>query len=170
MDTATLMVASGLPFDRFAMLAARDYFFSGGRGLRQSPRLFTRLIPVDRAASRESALRMTEQCATLTGIGVNLIMYPEGTRSTDGEIARFKKGAAFVSLRLRLPLVPAYLANTALRLPKGSFFPKPGAVRAAFGAPLSPSDFVAPGGSMRMNAALQDSILRLRDEDEKARR
>ena len=168
MDTAVLMVATGLPFDRFAMLAARDYFFSGGRDLRQSPRFFTRLIPVDRAASRESVLRMIEQCSALTEERVNLIMYPEGTRSTDGQIARFKKGAAYVSIHLRLPLVPAYLADTARRMPKGSMLPAPGAVRAAFGAPLSPADFVGAGGSTRMNAALRDSILRLRDDSKKA--
>ena len=170
MDTAVLMVATGLPFDRFAMLAARDYFFSGGRDLRQSPRFFTRLIPVDRAASRESVLRMIEQCSALTERARQshyVSRRDEIDRRPNREIQK-RRGVCFDSFALAAGagVFGRHRAADAQGIDAAGAGDGAGCVWRAL---MSPADFVGAGGSTRMNAALRDSILRLRDDSKKAR-
>src|SRR5262249_59341627 len=50
--------------------------------------------------------------------GVTLLLFPEGTRSPDGEVKAFKDGAFRLSITERVPLIPIALAGTADILPK----------------------------------------------------
>ena len=58
----------------------------------------------------------------------NLILYPEGTRSCDGEIQTFKKGAGLFAVDLGVPVVPAHIEGAHNILAKGKFMPRPGTV------------------------------------------
>ena len=90
-DSAVLMTASGLPFSAFALLGASDYFFDSWRRKFLVSR-FMNVIPIERRAQPKSLQRCLAMCADFLQHG-NLILYPEGTRSPDGEIQSFKKGA-----------------------------------------------------------------------------
>jgi len=48
-----------------------------------------------------------------------LILYPEGTRSPDGKLQRFRKGASMLAMHLGLPIIPAYINGTYAAMPKG---------------------------------------------------
>ena len=65
--------------------------------------------------------------------GGSLILYPEGTRSQDGEAGAFKSGAAFFAVELGVPVVPAYIEGTYQILPKGHYVPRAGPVTVRFG-------------------------------------
>jgi len=67
----------------------------------------------------------------------NLILYPEGTRSCDGEIQTFKKGAGLFAVDLGVPVVPAHIEGAHNILAKGKFMPRPGSVTVRFGEPIS---------------------------------
>lgn len=69
---------------------------------------------------------------------VNIVFFPEGTRSPDGEIKAFKKGAASLAIEAQVPILPVAIAGTGEILPKGSLFVDPGR-RAALvvGEPIS---------------------------------
>jgi 1-acyl-sn-glycerol-3-phosphate acyltransferase len=81
--------------------------------------------------------------ALLAGVGPALragrtvVIYPEGTRSTDGSISEFRSGAVRLARECGVPIVPVAIMGTADVLPKdGSFSTAPMEVR--LGAPVDP--------------------------------
>ena len=75
-------------------------------------------------------------CGDLADAGYSLLVFPEGTRSTDGRIAPFKPGIGLLARELGLPVVPIYLDGLFRVLPKGQNLPRPGRVRVIIGVPL----------------------------------
>jgi 1-acyl-sn-glycerol-3-phosphate acyltransferase len=72
----------------------------------------------------------------LLAAGHDVIVYPEGTRSRDGRIGDFHRGAARLAALAGVPLVPAGITGTATLLPPGGRARRaPVAVR--FGAPVA---------------------------------
>jgi 1-acyl-sn-glycerol-3-phosphate acyltransferase len=98
------------------------------------------LIPINRSG-RGGSLAQTIALGRrfLDGANRALIIFPEGTRSTSGEIAPFKRGISVISTELELPIVPAYIEGSAERMPKGRMFPAPGSVHVHIGAPILPA-------------------------------
>ena len=67
----------------------------------------------------------------------SLIIFPEGTRSVDGEVGRFRSGLYYLSrLRPDAELIPVHLENLNRILPKGETLPVPMLSRVVFGPPL----------------------------------
>ena len=67
-----------------------------------------------------------------------LLIFPEGTRSLDGNLQPFKPGV--LSLLIygpSVPVIPAYIEGTYHALPKGQNFPKKHPVRIVFGEPIT---------------------------------
>ena len=65
-------------------------------------------------------------------------LFPEGTRSRDGELAPLKPGIAALAARTRMPVVPAAVAGTFEAWPRSARFPRPHPVRIHFGPPIPP--------------------------------
>lgn len=57
--------------------------------------------------------------------GKNIIIFPEGTRTLNGEIGDFKKTFAILSRELNVPIVPVAINGAYDALPRGTHFPKP---------------------------------------------
>ena len=57
--------------------------------------------------------------------GKNIIIFPEGTHSKDGQIGTFKKTFAILSRELNIPIVPVSIKGAYEALPRGTHFPKP---------------------------------------------
>lgn len=69
--------------------------------------------------------------------GRSLILFPEGTRRSDGQIGEFKAGLYHLAKRFPgLPLVPVHLENLNRILPKGTLLPVPLIAQARFRAPI----------------------------------
>jgi 1-acyl-sn-glycerol-3-phosphate acyltransferase len=135
-DSAVLMTASGLPFSTFALLGASDYFFKYW-GTKVLVSRFMNVIPIDRQARHKSLRRSLTMCNEfLRRTGGNLILYPEGTRSCNGEMQTFKKGAGLFAVDLGVPVVPAYIEGAHSILAKGKFMPWPEPVTVRFGQPI----------------------------------
>jgi len=64
-----------------------------------------RFIPVDRS-DHESALASVEAAVGEMKDGVSFLIYPEGTRSADGRLLPFKKGAFVLAIKAGVPIVP----------------------------------------------------------------
>jgi long-chain acyl-CoA synthetase len=152
LDSAVLMVASGLPFDSFRLLAAADYFDPQSTAGRLT-RVVLNIIAIDRAGEHSLGLRRTiAECRELIRTQqVRLIAFPEGTRSIDGELLPFKRGAALLALALALPVVPAYIDGARRSLPKGSWIPKPTPIRVRFGRTIRPEEWAAIQGRKARN-------------------
>jgi len=74
----------------------------------------------------------------LVGTGLSLIVFPEGTRSPDGRVRRFKAGSFMLALQAGLPLVPLSIAGTGAVLPKGSLTVVPQDVTLVVHPPVQP--------------------------------
>jgi len=136
-DSAALMTATGRSFHNFALLGASDYFFHSRR-VRWSVSPLMNVIPIERRPAPKSLAACIAICRRfLTQTGGGLILYPEGTRSPDGEMQAFKAGAGMLAIELGVPLVPAYIEGSHRILPKGHSVPRPGSLTVRFGRALS---------------------------------
>ena len=85
------------------------------------------------SAARQSIHRMAKEM----GSRHSLIVFPEGTRSLNGEVAMFKSGLYYLAqMRPDVELVPVHLENLNRILPKGESLPVPMLSRLVFGAPI----------------------------------
>lgn len=142
-DTGILGVASDLAFNRIAMLAAKDYWFEN-KVRRFLIYFFFNLIPVERKLRRETNKRTTfgatvNFCKNFLQKGRSgIIMYPEGSRTKDGEIKNFKDGASKLAIELQIPILPVYLDGTYRALSRHDWIPKPTRIKAVIGKPVIP--------------------------------
>ncbi|MGH9300241.1 MAG: lysophospholipid acyltransferase family protein, partial [Acidimicrobiales bacterium] len=116
LDASILLAA--LPEQRrhqSVVAAAADYFFD--RHWKAAISAFgLGAIPMERVkVNRKSA----DAAAALVEAGWSLLIFPEGGRSPDGWGQEFKGGAAYLSKRCRVPVVPAHIRGTRSVLPKG---------------------------------------------------
>ena len=86
----------------------------------------------DRAAIFSWASRLTSQ-------GLSLIVFPEGTRSRDGRVARFKGGSFYLALEAGLPIVPLSVIGSRHVMLKGRLATYPGHVRLVVHEPIDTS-------------------------------
>ncbi len=88
--------------------------------------------------------------------GIPVAMFPEGTRSRDGQVGRFRRGLLFVVDRTGVPVVPAGLSGTFTALPRGRIFPRPSACKMRIGAPIPPAEVLASGGLERLRRTVAE--------------
>jgi len=123
---------SSLPLS-FRWIAKRELFFIPffGWAIKRAG-----YISLDRKNPRE-ALKAIEEAATRIREGLNIIIFPEGTRSKDGKLLPFKKGGFSLAVRSGVPIVPVGIQGTYRLQPKGSFIPKEkGIVYIRIGTPI----------------------------------
>ncbi|MGH9384951.1 MAG: lysophospholipid acyltransferase family protein, partial [Vicinamibacterales bacterium] len=93
---------------------------------------------VDR--KRPDRSRIFEWASTLTAKGLSLIMFPEGTRSPDGFLGKFKGGGFLLALQTGLPVVPISVVGSRHVMQKGQLTTKPGRVTLVVHAPIAMSE------------------------------
>lgn len=71
--------------------------------------------------NKESILKMLADCEYWLDRGVPVLIFPEGTRSSDGQVKPFKDGAFHLAVRKKCPVYPVVLTGTARSLPKHGF-------------------------------------------------
>src|SRR3954451_16813278 len=82
-------------------------------------------VLVDRS---KPGARVVKKMARLVAQGHSLIVFPEGTRSTDGSVARFKGGPFVIALQAGLPVVPITLVGSRHVMFRGDVTVRPGRV------------------------------------------
>lgn len=137
LDTPTMLTSIPEPWRyKVFVAAAADYFFKSHLTAAASA-LALGAIPMDRS---KVSRRTADQAARLIGDGWSMLIFPEGGRSPDGWGQPFRGGAAYLSSRCAVPVVPVHLEGTGKILRKGAKRPTPAHVRVTFGAPLRPGD------------------------------
>lgn len=125
----------GLPLKRPISFLARDSLFRVpliGWILRN-----TYVMPI----SRESASSATiKQAVARMKHGFLVGIFPEGTRSSSGEIGEFKPGFISLIRRSRLPVYPVGVAGADRAFPRRAWFLRPARVCVVFGEPLLPEE------------------------------
>jgi|ERR1041385_728367 1-acyl-sn-glycerol-3-phosphate acyltransferase len=131
----TLCLLSALPLwklHRAFPAAAQDYFFVKARRLALAA-IAVNALPFARQCHVRHSLDLCREL--LSNRGNILILFPEGTRTRNGQIGEFKPGIGALVAGSDIPVVPCHLNGTFEAWPKGKWFPRPRAVRLAIGQP-----------------------------------
>ena len=143
LDTPIMLTALPTPLrKRTVVAAAMDNFFMSTKKAFMTVLMFN-AIPIDRHKVNR---RSSQLAIDLVEDGWNLLLYPEGGRSPDGNLQEFKGGAGYLADRAKCPVIPTYIHDAGyLRGAKYAKAPKftlaaqyrrrPVAV--TFGAPLT---------------------------------
>ena len=115
----------------------------------------TKFVVVDRA-SRQGAVNSLKDSLRYLNEGLSLALYPEGTRSADGRLGTFKRGAFVMALQAGVPIVPVSIAGARKLMPKGTWALHPGEVIIRFRPPIEVTSYTS--------ATLRDLLVRVHAE------
>ena len=137
LDTLTVITALEKRAYRLWTLAARDYWFAT-RFQGWFAQTCLNALPIEREGNFTEFLQDLRTANEVMVQNNGLLIFPEGTRSLDGNLQPFKPG--ILSLLIYspgVPVIPAYIDGTYHALPKGQNLPKKHPVRIIFGEPLT---------------------------------
>jgi 1-acyl-sn-glycerol-3-phosphate acyltransferase len=109
-------------------------------------------IPVDRQ-NRDSAIQSVEKASEAMLAGQSFLIYPEGTRSPDGRLQNFKKGAVVMAIKAGVPIVPMACSGAHRVMEKRSLVIHPGEILVEFLDPIDSSKY-----SLEQRDLLNDHI------------
>ncbi len=97
-------------------------------------------IEIDRS-NRRAAFKSIDRAAKKIQKGASVIIFPEGSRSKDGNIKPFKKGGFVLALKSKRPIVPVTILGSRSILPKGSLKIQPGKILVRVHPPIETAGF-----------------------------
>src|SRR5258708_32177761 len=97
-------------------------------------------IPVDRS-KHDAAIAAVEKAIEAMRDGQSFLVYPEGTRSPDGRLQPFKKGAVVMAIKCGVPIVPIACSGAHRIMGKRSLEIHPGEILVEFLAPIDASKY-----------------------------
>lgn len=119
-----------------------------------------KFVPVDRG-NREAALASVKQAIEYMNEGYSFLVYPEGTRSMDGRLQRFKKGAFVMAIEAGVPIVPVICSGAHLVMRKKSLVIHPGKVTVRFAKPIDAASYTVDRRdelARRVHAAIAEEL------------
>ena len=158
----TLCLLSAVPLKQIHRVfpaAAADYFFSSLPRSAVSAILINAL-PFDRRVKGAESLSACSEL--LKNDGNVLIIFPEGTRATSGQMGRFRSGIGRLAAGADLPVIPCHLAGGTRAWPKGKRLPRPLKLHLRIGAPRRYASLEKSTESVKAVCAdLHDAVARL---------
>lgn len=137
LDMGFVRHALGKYGEDITSLAAQDYFFEKNSIQRTFFENFTNLKAVD----RRGGLRASErQAGEILSRGKTMLIFPEGTRSQDGDVHEFKPLLGHLALTYGVDILPLYLAGARDAMPKGAKIPLKRDLEARIGPAISVAD------------------------------
>lgn len=132
-DPPALVLALGLQY-RWVIKKELRKVPLFGLALETSRNLF-----IDRARGSD-ALESIKQGVAQLPDGTGILMFPEGTRSWDGQLLPFKKGGFVIARDGQLPILPITVRGSHDRLPKGQAAFTPGVIEIVIHSPVATAD------------------------------
>ncbi len=93
-------------------------------------------FPIDRSLVL-SAYKMVEQITAILKTGDSILIFPEGTRSPDGTLGKFKRGSLLAALKAGVPVLPVAISGSYQLMPRGTWLINPGPVKFSVGRPVT---------------------------------
>jgi 1-acyl-sn-glycerol-3-phosphate acyltransferase len=90
---------------------------------------------------RDSAIVSMEKATEAIRAGQSFLIYPEGTRSSDGRLQELKKGTAVMAIKAGVPIVPIACSGAHRVMEKHKLNIKPGEILVEFLAPIDASQY-----------------------------
>lgn len=135
LDTPAVIAA--MPYGwrkRTAVAAAADVWFDRGPFQAGLSALLFNAFPFSRSGPVRPSL---ERFSQLLNQRWSVLIYPEGSRSIDGDMQDFKSGTGLMAIELGVPVVPVHIEGTFEVLSKKQRFPKRSRVQVRFGKPIT---------------------------------
>jgi 1-acyl-sn-glycerol-3-phosphate acyltransferase len=110
---------------------------------------FGHFIMIDRSNPRE-AMASIERAAQSIRNGSSVILFPEGTRTMDGKLQPFKRGAFSLAAKAGVPVVPLTINGTFAIMPKGSLKISPANISVVLGKPISTIGLSGKDGELEL--------------------
>ena len=98
-------------------------------------------VYVDRT-KRKSTAASLEKAAQKLKEGSSVVVFPEGTRSRDGQLLKFHKGGAIIAIKTGAAILPVTINGSRFALPKGTLALMPSKIEVIVGNPIDPRMFV----------------------------
>lgn len=133
-----LALFAGLP-GQFRWLAKEELFHIPLFGLTMRRAGY---ISIDRS-DRKKAIRSMSAAAQRIAAGASVTIFPEGTRSPDGSLLPFKKGAFTLALQSQVPIVPLVIRGSGKIMPKHSKWIRGGTIRLTIFPPIATAGLAA---------------------------
>jgi long-chain acyl-CoA synthetase len=159
LDMGLVKVALGDQGEKLCALAAADYFFDTPLK-RAYFENFTNLIPMERSGSLRKSLRTAVEALRR---GMNLLMFPEGTRSRDGVMAAFKPTAGYLALTCGVDTLPVYIRGTHDALPPGKVRPRKADLEVVIGEPIRIEELRAATEGLSKGEAHREATRRMEE-------
>lgn len=104
----------------------------------------------------KSQFKMMRTCENHLNNGLSIAIFPEGTRTKNGELGRFKDGASLLSMKTKKPILPVCMVGNNNSMPKKGFiWNKRVNISIHILPPIFPSEY---GKSKELTAAVRESI------------
>ena len=111
-------------------------------------------VPVDRS-NRDAAIASVQRASEVLHSGINITVFPEGTRSRDGRLKPFKKGPFHMAIESGASIIPMTIYGTETMMPKRGWSISTGKATLVFHAPVDPKRF---GSREELMAAVQNAV------------
>ncbi len=136
LDTLTVITALGKESHRLWTLAARDYWF-GKRFQGWFAHNCMNALPIERDGNFAQFMQDLRLANSVLEQNNGVLIFPEGTRSVDGNLQPFKPGIlSLLMYGQQVPIIPTYIQGAYEVLPKGQNFPRKHPIQIVFGEPL----------------------------------
>lgn len=122
-------------------------------------------IPVNRGA-RDSAIASVEKATEAMQAGQSFLIYPEGTRSPDGRLQEFKKGAVVMAIKAGVPIVPMVCSGAHRIMEKRSLVIHAGEIIVEFLEPVDGSKYSFEERDV-LNRVVHDAMAAALPDDQK---
>lgn len=114
-------------------------------------------IEVDRGKGQD-AIRSLEDAAIKMRGGSSVLLFAEGTRTRDGKLQQFKRGAFYLAMRSGFPVVPLTINGSFSILQKDSFNIRPGTITLILDKPIEPPPIIGKEAENQLRERVQDII------------
>jgi 1-acyl-sn-glycerol-3-phosphate acyltransferase len=91
-----------------------------------------RFVPVDRSGLKSGKKSIDRAVELIRNKGYSFLIFPEGTRSRDGQIQPFRRGAFFLAVDSQAPVIPISISGSYELMPKGNLSIKKGRIKVVF--------------------------------------
>ncbi|HUI43729.1 MAG TPA: lysophospholipid acyltransferase family protein [Terriglobia bacterium] len=122
-------------------------------------------IPVERDGDRTRAIEAVDRAAAALLAGKSFLVFPEGTRSPDGRLRPFKKGAFILAMKAGAPIVPVSLSGATRIMQKGELAIHPGTIRITFHNPVPTANRSPEDRDQVMEEVRQGLLAGLQDDE-----
>ncbi len=116
----------------------------------------TKHVTIDRSDRKDAAKSLARAQERLAA-GISLVIFPEGTRSRDGHLQRFKKGGFLLALQTQMPIVPVTIKGSGSLLPARSWRLRAGYIEVVVDPPVSVESF-RPGVLRLLSDQVREKI------------